>query len=150
VFSGNYTHLIDPKGRVSVPSIFRELVQATGSAAVFLAPHPVTPPRFLEAYPVPAWLELEEKLLSLGRFDQTALKLQNFFVGQSYRCDIDNQGRVLIPTKLREWANLTKDVVFAGATDRFRIYEADAWSQALGDAEAAFKTSPELLSRLNL
>jgi len=150
VFSGNYHHLIDSKGRISVPSSFRELVQVSGSAAVFLAPHPLSPPRFLEAYPVPAWLELKEKLLRLNRFDPNVLKLETFFIGSAQRCGIDPQGRILVPTRHREWAALRKDVVFNGATDRFRIYDRQAWEQALGDAEAAFKANPELLARLDL
>jgi transcriptional regulator MraZ len=150
VFSGNYHHVIDSKGRISVPSSFRELVQVSGNAAVFLAPHPLSPPRFVEAYPVPAWLELKEKLLRLNRFDPNVLKLETFFVGSAHRCEIDTQGRILVPTKLREWASLGKDVVFSGATDRFRIYDRRAWEQALADAEAAFKANPDLLARLDL
>ncbi len=117
---------------------------------MFLAPHPLSPPRFVEAYPGAAWLELKEKLLRLNRFDPNVLKLETFFIGSAHRCEIDNQGRILIPTKVREWAALGKDVVFSGATDRFRIYDRQAWEQALADAEAAFKANPELLSRLDL
>ncbi len=150
MFSGNFYHVVDPKGRVSVPSTFRELIQSSGNSAVFLAPHPVNPPQILDAYPVTAWHELKEKLLKLNRFDSTVLKLENFLVGSAYRCDIDNQGRILIPAKLREWASLSKDVVFVGATDRFRIYDRGAWEQTWDDAAATFKANPELLSRLNL
>ena len=150
MFSGSYHHVVDPKGRVSVPSSFRDLVQLSGNSAVFLAPHPLSPPRFLEAYPVPAWLEFKEKVLKLNRFDPNVLKLENFFLGSAHRCEIDNQGRILVPTKLREWAALAKDVVFSGAADRFRVFDRQAWDQARGDAEAAFKANPELLSRLNL
>lgn len=150
MFSGNYLHVIDPKGRVSVPSAFRDLVQPSGTSAVMLTQHPLSPPRFLEAYPVPAWLELQEKMLKLNRFDPNVLRLETFFLGSAHRCDIDNQGRVLIPPALREWASLTKEVVFCGAADRFRIFDRRAWEQVRDDAEAAFKANPELLSRLNL
>ncbi len=150
MFSGNYHHLIDPKGRVSVPSTFRDLVQQSGTSAIFLAPHPLGPQRFLEAYPVPAWLEFKEKLLKLNRFDPTVLKLEHFFIGLAHRCDIDNQGRILVPGTLREWAKLSKEVVFSGAADRFRLFARDAWEEARDDAEAAFKANPELLTRLNL
>jgi MraZ protein len=150
VFSGNYHHLIDPKGRVSVPSTFRDLVQLSGTSAIFLTPHPLSPPRFLEAYPVPTWLEFKEKLLKLNRFDPIVVKLEHLFIGSAHRCDIDSQGRILIPGKLREWASLSKDVVFSGAADRFRLFDREAWEQARDDAEAAFKANPDLLSRLNL
>jgi MraZ protein len=141
---------VDAKGRVSVPATFRDLVQSSGSASIFLAPHPVNPPHVLEAYPAAAWHTLKEKLLKLNRFDPTVLMLENFLVGMAYRCDIDNQGRILIPNRLREWANLAKDVVFVGATDRFRIYDRVAWEQTWNDAAATFKANPELLTRLNL
>jgi len=150
VFSGNYHHLIDSKGRVSVPSAFRELVQASGNSAVYLAPHPLSTPRFLEAYPLPAWQELQEKILKLPRFEKSVMRLEHFFLGQAHRCEFDNQGRMLVPPPLRTWANLTKDVVFSGAADRFRLFDAQAWEQARDDAEAAFRADPELLSRLNL
>lgn len=150
MFSGNFHHVVDPKGRVSVPAAFRDLIQSSGNSAVFLTPHPVNPPRVLDAYPVTAWHELKDKLLKLNRFDPTVLKLENLLVGSAYRCDIDNQGRILIPAKLREWASLSKDVVFVGATDRFRVYDRSAWEQAWDDAAATFKANPELLSRLNL
>lgn len=150
MFSGNFSHVVDGKGRVSVPSSFRELVQSSGTAAIFLAPHPVNPPHVLEAYPAAAWLELKAKLLKLNRFDPTVVMLESFLVGMAYRCDIDSQGRILIPTRLREWANLGKDVVFVGATDRFRIYDRVAWEQTWNDAAATFKANPELLIRLNL
>jgi len=97
-----------------------------------------------------AWLELKNKLLKLNRFDPTVLRLENFLVGSAYRCDIDGQGRILVPGNLREWANLTKDVVFVGATDRFRIYDRGAWEQTWNDAAATFKANPELLIKLNL
>lgn len=150
MFSGNFHHLIDPKGRVSVPSSFRDLIQASGSFTVFLAPHPVNPPHVLEGYPMAAWLELKDKLLKLNRFDPTVLKLENFLIGSAYRCDIDSQGRILIPGNLRDWAKLSKDVVFVGATDRFRVFDRGAWEQTWNDAAATFKANPELLSRLNL
>ncbi|HUE39299.1 MAG TPA: division/cell wall cluster transcriptional repressor MraZ [Candidatus Binatia bacterium] len=150
MFSGNYHHLIDSKGRVSVPSAFRDLVQVSGSSAVYLAPHPLSSPRFLEAYPLPAWQELQEKISKLPRFDPSVLKLEHFFLGQAHRCDFDNQGRMLVPPPLREWANLGKDVVFSGATDRFRLFDRQSWQQARDEAEAAFRADPALLSRLNL
>ena len=150
MFSGNFNHVLDAKGRISVPSPFRDLILSSGSGTIFLSPHPVNPPHVLEAYPMAAWIELKEKLLKLNRFDPTVLKLETLLVGNAYRCDIDNQGRILIPGKLREWANLSKEVVFVGATDRFRIYDRTAWDESWNDAAATFKANPELLSRLNL
>ena len=88
--------------------------------------------------------------MKLNRFDPTVHKLENFFLGSAHSCEIDNQGRILVPAALRVWAGLTKEVMFVGASDKFRIWDLRAWEQSLADAEAAFKTDPAALSRLNL
>ena len=150
MFSGNYHHVVDAKGRVSVPSSFRDVVQVSGNATVFVTRHPSSVPRCLEVYPNAAWQEFSEKLLKLNRFDQNVTRLEHLFVGSAHRCDIDNQGRILIPASLREWASLGKDVVFVGAADRFRIFDRRAWDEALEDAASAFKANPDLLARMNL
>jgi MraZ protein len=150
LFSGNFHHVVDAKGRVSVPASFRDVVQVSGNVSVFVTRHPLSTPRCLEAYPTAAWQEFSEKLLKLNRFDQNVTKLEHLFVGSAHRCDIDNQGRILIPATLREWANLGKDVVFVGASDRFRIFDRRAWDEALDDAAATFKANPDLLARMNL
>ena len=150
MFSGNFQHVIDSKGRVSVPASFRDLVQVTGDATVFITRHPLSTPRCLEAYPQAAWKEISHKLLNLNRFDQNVMRLEHLFVGSAHRCDIDAQGRILIPATLRESAALGKEVVFVGAADRFRIFDRAAWEEALEDAAATFKANPELLARMNL
>ena len=150
MFSGNFHHVVDAKGRVSVPSSFRDLVQVGGDASVFITRHPLSTPRCLEAYPPTAWNEIIQKLRNLNRFDQNVMKLEHLFVGSAHRCDIDSQGRILIPATLRESAALGKEVVFVGASDRFRIFDRGAWEEALEDAAATFKANPELLARMNL
>ena len=86
----------------------------------------------------------------MNHFDPSVQKLENFFLGSAHRCDIDNQGRILIPPALRDWAGVSKDLFFVGVGNQFRIFDAQAWEQALADAEAAFKANPEMLTRLNL
>jgi MraZ protein len=149
LFRGNFQHLVDPKGRVSVPAPFREMIVQSGTQAVMIARSPLHPPRSLECYPFPVWQTLEEKLLKLNRFDPDVRKLETFFFGLSHRCEIDGPGRVLLPPALRAWAGITKDVVFSGAADRFRIFDLAAWQQAQSDAESAFRSQPELLARMN-
>jgi MraZ protein len=150
LFRGSFQHLIDQKGRVSIPAPFRELIQLSGRSDLWLTHCPLSPPRAIEAYPVNAWQILEEKIMKLNRFDPTVFKLENFLLGSAHRCEIDGQGRILVPPALRQWAELTKEVMFVGASDKFRIWDLKAWEQSLVDAEAAFKTDPAALSRLNL
>lgn len=150
MFLGKYEHLMDAKGRVSIPSSFRELVLAGGGAEVIVVRCPVSPPRVLEAYPRPAWQLIADKIRALPRFDPNVLRLESIFFGSAHPCELDGQGRVLIPPGHREWAGLVKDVVFVGAGERFRIADRAAADETLADAEAAFRADPAALARLNL
>lgn len=150
MFYGKFQHLIDQKGRVSVPAPFREIIQISGRSDLMLARCPVGPPPLLEGYTISGWQELEEKLLKLPKFSPMVLKLESFFFGTAHHCDIDNQGRILIPPPLREWSGLAKEVVFSGAVGRFRICDVAVWEQTQSEAEAAFRADPEFFSKLNL
>lgn len=150
MFSGTFHHSIDPKGRVSVPVRFRDLLVATGRAQVMVTCCPLNPPPSLEAIPMPAWEEIMAKFLRLNRFDPKAMKFELCYIAPAHLCDIDNQGRILIPPELRGWATLTKDVVFTGAGDKFRIWDKQALEQSRDDAEAAFKADQTFVTSLDL
>ncbi len=150
MFRGSFVHLIDAKGRVSIPARYREVVVSSGRSELVVTRCPNSPPPRLEAYPVGVWEKLDEQLQNrAGRFDPHMMRFEDFFVGNAQSCEIDAQGRILIPTALREWAGLEKEVVFSGARDRFRIWNPEAWEQE--QQVAALKIqSGELLSKLNL
>jgi MraZ protein len=147
-FRGSFEHLIDQKGRVSVPIRFREIVQASGRSEIIVTKCPHNPPPRLEAYPLPQWERFQEAFLKLNRFDRDVMRLDDFYNGNAHVCEIDAQGRILLPPPLRDWAGITKEVWFSGAADRFRLWSREAWQQQQQDAEAAFKTTPEFLGKL--
>ncbi|MGH7859409.1 MAG: division/cell wall cluster transcriptional repressor MraZ [Candidatus Binatia bacterium] len=149
MFRGSFEHVIDQKGRVSVPSRFRELILASGSSQIFVTRFSIDSTRCLDAYPAPAWERFEEEFQKQRRFDRNVILFENFYQGNAQPCEIDNQGRVLVPPSLRDWAHITKEVVFSGARDKFRIWDRAAWNQIQGEAEAALH-GPEFLSKLNL
>ena len=150
MFRGSFVHLIDAKGRVSIPARYREVVVSSGRSELVVTRCPKSPPPRLEAYPIGAWEKLDEQLQNrAGRFDGDVMLFEDFFVGNAQSCEIDSQGRILIPTALREWAGLEKEIVFSGARDRFRIWNREAWEQE--QQVAALKIqSDEFLSKLNL
>ena len=102
MFRGSFDHVVDPKGRVSVPSRFREIVAASGSAVIVLAPFRVSGVRCLDAYPLGAWERFEHDFTQQKRFDRNVILFENFYLGNAQPCEIDNQGRVLLPPGLRE------------------------------------------------
>ena len=110
----------------------------------------MNPPPRLEAYPIVAWEKLDERLRDHNkRFNPEFMRFEDFFIGNAQSCEIDSQGRILIPTALREWAQLEKEIVFSGARDRFRIWNREAWEQEQQVAQLKAQ-SDEFWSKLNL
>jgi MraZ protein len=111
MFRGNAPARIDDKGRLKVPNAFRSLLEAKYGRDLFLTS---LSGEFVRIYPMPVWLELEEKLGQMPSTHPSKLRFQdrvNYF-GQT--ADLDTQGRVIIPVRLREAATMTGDVDVLG------------------------------------
>ena len=152
MYFGNFEHTIDSKGRVSVPSRWRD--QLLGDLRLVLSPYtlPGSGQRCLDGYPFAEWEILLEKFAALPRFDSRAIKFQMGYLGRSHQCDIDQSGRILVPTQLRKHASLVKDVVFVGVNRTFRLMEVGRFAKVVGehDAEAALERDETMFEGLGL
>src|SRR4030066_702119 len=110
MFRGRFEHIIDSKGRVSIPAKFRELIVEKYDDRLILTNFD----RCLVAYPYEEWRVLEERVGSLSMVKKEVKAFQRFFISGATECPIDNLGRILIPPTLRVYALMEKDVVFAG------------------------------------
>lgn len=122
MFLGEYQHSIDAKGRLIVPSKFRD----------DLGEHFVVTKgldRCLFAYSKSEWQIFEEKLKQLPLTSAGARKFVRFFFAGAIECDLDNQGRINLPPNLREYAGLKKDVVSIGVNNRVEIWNKDGWNE---------------------
>jgi MraZ protein len=117
MFSGEYNHSIDGKGRVIVPSKFREQLGET-----FVVTKGLDGCVF--AYPKSEWEGIEEKFRGLPSNAETRRFMRFFFAGAA---TLDKQGRILLPQNLREHADLQKDIVSAGVLNRVEIWNRDRW-----------------------
>jgi len=122
VLRGNYAARIDDKGRLKIPNAFRALVEKAHGAELFVTS---LTGESVRIYPLPVWLALEERLSrapsthpSRGRF----LDRVNYF-GQT--AEIDAQGRVVIPQRLRESAGMSGEVDVLGSVDRLEVWNHD-------------------------
>ncbi|BAK46227.1 MAG: division/cell wall cluster transcriptional repressor MraZ [Lachnospiraceae bacterium] len=120
MFMGQYNHTIDPKGRLIVPAKFRdqlgdEFVMTKGLD------------HCLYVYPMSEWEQIEEHFNEIITTGKEARKFSRFFFAGAASCEVDKQGRVLIPGVLREFAGLKKDTVLAGVRNRIEIWDADRW-----------------------
>jgi len=122
LFIGEYQHIIDVKGRVIMPAKFRE-----GLGEKFVLTKGLD--HCLFAYPNEEWGILEKKLRSLPLTSKDARAFIRFFFAGACECELDKQGRILIPANLREYAGLEKDVVIIGVSTRVEIWSKDRWDE---------------------
>lgn len=119
MFMGEYNHSIDTKGRIIVPAKFRD---ALGEE--FVVTQGLDGCLFL--YPEEEWSHFVNELKNLPG-SREARQLQRYFMAGAVTCEIDKQGRILLPAKLREGAALIKDVVFVGVLAKIEIWSKERW-----------------------
>ncbi len=128
MFMGEYSHSIDEKGRLIVPSKFRE--ELSGRFVVTKGLE-----KCLYAYPMEEWEKIEEKFKELPLTAKDARKFTRFFFSGAGELEIDKQGRALIPANLREYAGIEKDVVLAGVISRVEIWSRQNWEENSADTD---------------
>ncbi|MFM8445453.1 MAG: division/cell wall cluster transcriptional repressor MraZ [Methylococcus sp.] len=118
---------LDDKGRLAIPTKYRaELADCCESQVVVT----VGLDRCLLLYPLPEFEEIERKLVKLPSLNSQAKRLQRLLLGHATECELDGQGRFLIPEPLRRFAALQKRVAMVGQGNKFEIWDEEAWSQA--------------------
>ena len=123
VFMSQYNHTIDAKGRVIIPAKFREKL---GDAFVITKGLDGC----LYGYAESEWKNFEEKLGPLPVTNKDARQFTSFFLAGAAECELDKQGRILIPSVLREFAGLEKDVVLVGVASKIEIWSKERWDAA--------------------
>ena len=122
MFMGRYNHTIDPKGRLSIPSKYREIL-----GDEFVVSKGMDGCLFV--YANEDWKVFEAKLVSLPLINQEARQFARFFLSGAQYVTVDKQGRILMPQDLREFAGLEKDVVLAGMGGRIEIWSLEKWEE---------------------
>ena len=116
--TGTYEHSIDAKGRLLIPAKLREELGVTFYLAMGVD-------ECLAIYPQETWNRFTEKFASLPMSQSAAMR--PLFANAS-KCELDSQGRIVIPQKLRKYAGLEKDAVIIGVNDRAEIWSAETWN----------------------
>jgi MraZ protein len=149
VFSGRFDHAIDDKGRVSIPARFREVLLREKQDALFITNFVENKERCLELFPPNEWQRLVGRIKQKGSFDPRVRTFQTFYVAGAHEVQVDKQGRILIPPKLREFAKLDREVTFSAMTDHFQLWDKPTLEKVLLIAEDSFN-DPDFLKDLNL
>ena len=122
MFMGECFHTLDPKGRLIIPSKFREELGERFILTMGLD-------GCLFAYPMEEWIQFVERLRTLPG-TREGRQLQRLFMACAAEVDVDKQGRFLIPTKLREQAGLVKDVVLVGVLSKIELWSRERWEES--------------------
>ena len=122
MFMGEYNHTVDAKGRLIVPSKFREQL-----GEEFVVTKGLDGCLFV--YDNTEWKALEEKLHALPLTNANARKVTRFFLAGATACEVDKQGRILLPAVLREFAGIEKEAVLVGVGSRIEIWSKDTWNK---------------------
>lgn len=135
MFRGHFEHAIDAKGRTSLPSRFRAALTAERDVPLVVTKALFDP--CLQVYTLPAWQDLERKIAELPQFDDNVVRLRRNYISPAVECDLDPQGRILVPPTLRQHAHLTKEVFWAGQGLYAELWSRERWeaTQRLSDAE---------------
>lgn len=142
MFIGEYAHALDGKNRIIVPSKFRD---ALGERFILTKGLDGC----LYAYPVSEWNTFEEKLKKLPLTSKDARAFVRFFFSGANESEIDRQGRTLIPQNLIEYANIKKDIVSIGVSNRIEIWSKEKWED-YNSSNIDFDNIAEKMSELGI
>ncbi len=126
MFRGVNSLTLDAKGRVAMPAKYRERLESQCHGQLIITIDPED--RCLWLYPLPIWEGIEHSLDSLPSLDGASRRIQRLLIGHATECDLDSQGRILLPPPLREFAALDKQVVLIGQGKKFELWDATAWA----------------------
>ena len=129
MFKGTYRHRIDPKGRLPVPAVFRRALDRDPAVVVTLLD------QCLAVYPPAEWARLETQLHALPAFSKPVKALTRLLLSRASDCEIDAQGRILLPPALREASGLGRDAIVVGVLNRFEIWSPESWESFVRESE---------------
>lgn len=135
MFMGEYSHTLDAKSRIIIPAKFREELGEQFVLTLGLD-------GCLYAYPNAEWESVVEQLNQLPS-SKEARKIQRYFLSSASPCELDKQGRVLIPARHKQHAKLEKDVIFVGVSKKIEIWSKECYDDLTFDGmdDAAEKLS---------
>lgn len=126
MFRGRSDQIIDSKGRIILPAKFREILLEKYDSGIVLTNFD----NCLIAYPTEEWIDVEDKIRKLPPGKQIR-DFKRFIMSGITECNIDKQGRILIPPSLKSYARLERDIVVAGQINHFEIWEKSGFYESI-------------------
>jgi MraZ protein len=136
MFLGEYQHTLDPKGRVILPAVYRERL----SEGLVMT---VGVDKCISVHPTDDWQQVVEALRSLRPTERRERQFARVMLSSAHAETLDKQGRITIPARLREFAQLTKDVMVVGQDTKVEIWDSERWAAYRDEAMADFAVIEE-------
>ncbi|WP_111976821.1 division/cell wall cluster transcriptional repressor MraZ [Algibacillus agarilyticus] len=147
MFRGSHLLTMDDKGRIAIPTRYRDLLQDECGGSVICTIN--LNQRCLWLYPLTEWEAIEQKLLKLSDMDPQQSRVKRLLLGNANEAEIDKNGRFIIPSALRQYANLKKQLLLSGQVNKFEIWAQDEWDQQMeNDINAMHAPDYEISERL--
>jgi MraZ protein len=144
MFRGATLVNLDSKGRLAVPTRYRELLVAESQGQMVCTIDLHQPCLLL--YTLPEWEIIEKKLARLSSMNPNERRVQRLLLGHASECQMDNAGRLLLANTLRQHASLTKEVMLVGQFNKFELWDEQTWYQQVKDDIDAEQSAQEPLS----
>lgn len=143
MFLGEFRHSLDKKGRVILPAKFREAL--TDGIVVTRGLD-----NCLWIFPKAEWYQVEDGIRKLSLTKNNARKFTRFLLGGATEEELDRQGRVSLPSHLREYAGLIKEIVIIGVSNRLEVWSKENWEKYAKEAEESFVDVAEELAEFEI
>ncbi len=146
MFQGSQSINMDAKGRIAIPSKYRDLLAAACNGRIVITANPYE--RCLNIYPEPQWRDVSAKISALPNSHKQVRTLQRRVLGNAMELELDANGRVLLPATLRKYADLDKKLVLVGLNEKAELWSEESWNALLDETDDA--PLPEELLSLSL
>jgi len=146
MFRGRYEHSIDGKGRLSIPSRFREALARRRQKVLILTHFDSC----VAAYPLDEWRQLEERIRKQSTLQKDIRAFLRLFYSGATETAVDGQGRILIPPPLREKAGLAREVMIVGVLNKIEIWSKARWEEFLAGSPVTFEDVAARLADLGI
>ena len=142
MFYGEYEHTIDKKGRLIIPSKFRESLKEYDVEKFYITRGL---DKCLFMFTENEWKTQESKFKSISFTKSESRKFNRLYFSGAGQIEFDKQGRILIPKYLKDFAGIKKDVMIIGVSNRIEIWSREAWNEYYNSSKESFEEIAEKL-----
>lgn len=140
MLSGAISINLDSKGRIAIPTRYRDLLDDSMVCTIGLYDICLT------LYPLDTWQEIETQLSTLSSVIEAERRIKRLLLGHAVECSMDSAGRILLPPTLRSYAKLEKSTMFVGQSNKFEIWDESLWYKQISNDIESITNCVENLS----